>query len=104
MEHCVALHPDVMGKVTYVAPTGQYSLKDTMLELEFQGIEKKFTMLQRVPVCTPRPVASKLAADTPLLTGQRVLDALSPQYLVGLVPYPELLVVEKQSLVKLFLR
>ncbi|KAL5065081.1 hypothetical protein RYX36_026818 [Vicia faba] len=61
MEHRVALHPDAMGKVTYVASAAQYSLK-------------------------------------------RVLDALSPQYLVGLVPYPKLLVVEKQSLVNLFLR
>jgi hypothetical protein len=27
MEHRVALPPDAMGKVTYVAPAGQYSLK-----------------------------------------------------------------------------
>ncbi|XP_024968797.1 V-type proton ATPase catalytic subunit A-like [Cynara cardunculus var. scolymus] len=76
VEHHIALPPDAMGKITYVAPPGQYSLKDTVLELEFQGVKKKFTMLQTWPVRTPRPVASKLAADTPLLTGQRVLDAL----------------------------
>jgi V-type H+-transporting ATPase subunit A len=35
-------------------------------------------MLQIWPVRTPRPVADKLAADHPLLTGQRVLDALFP--------------------------
>nr|GMD67982.1 V-type proton ATPase catalytic subunit A [Ipomoea batatas] len=34
------------------------------------------------PVCTRRPVAEKLAADTPL-TGQRVLDALFPSVLGG---------------------
>ncbi|KAL4580392.1 hypothetical protein LXL04_016583 [Taraxacum kok-saghyz] len=50
---------------------------DTVLELEFQGVKKKFTMLQTWHVCTPCSVASKLAADT-LLTGQRVLDALFP--------------------------
>ncbi|MBD4017443.1 V-type ATP synthase subunit A, partial [Xanthomonas citri pv. citri] len=76
VEHRIALPPDAMGKITYLAPPGQYSLKDTVLELEFQGVKKKFTMLQTWPVRTPRPVASKLAADTPLLTGQRVLDAL----------------------------
>lgn len=27
MEHHVALPPDAMGKITYVAPPGQYSLK-----------------------------------------------------------------------------
>ncbi|CAN0929062.1 V-type proton ATPase catalytic subunit A [Linum grandiflorum] len=73
MQHHVALPPDAMGKISYIAPPGQYSLKDTVLELEFQGEKKKITMLQTWPVRTPRPVASKLAADTPLLTGQRVL-------------------------------
>ncbi|WJX50595.1 hypothetical protein P8452_36872 [Trifolium repens] len=38
--------------------------------------------------------ASELTSDTPLLTDQ---------YLVGLVPYLELSVVEKQSLIRLYL-
>ncbi|XP_020243433.1 V-type proton ATPase catalytic subunit A-like [Asparagus officinalis] len=59
-----------MGKISHIAPAGQYSLQDTVLELEFQGINKNFTMLQTWHVRTPRPVATKLAADTPLLTGQ----------------------------------
>ncbi|KAG6400007.1 hypothetical protein SASPL_141495 [Salvia splendens] len=88
MQHHVALPPDAMGKITYVAPAGQYSLKDTVLELEFQGVKKQFTMLQTWPVRTPRPVASKLAADTPLLTGQRVLDALFPSVLGGTCAIP----------------
>ncbi|KAF6167592.1 hypothetical protein GIB67_031175 [Kingdonia uniflora] len=40
-----------------------------------------FTGLQTWTVYTPRPVASKLAADTALLTGQRVLHALFPSIL-----------------------
>ncbi|GJM90345.1 hypothetical protein PR202_ga06616 [Eleusine coracana subsp. coracana] len=86
MQHHVALPPGAMGKVSYIAPAGQYSLQDTVLELEFQGIKKQFTMLQTWPVRSPRPVASKLAADTPLLTGQRVLDALFPSVLGGTIP------------------
>lgn len=46
MQHHVSLPPGSMGKVTYIAPAGQYSLKDTVLEIEFQGIKKSFTMLQ----------------------------------------------------------
>ncbi|KAK3004336.1 hypothetical protein RJ639_018560 [Escallonia herrerae] len=88
MQHHVALPPDSMGKITYIAPAGQYSLKDTVLELEFQGVKKQITMLQTWPVRTPRPVASKLAADTPLLTGQRVLDALFPSVLGGTCAIP----------------
>lgn len=48
------------------------------METEFAGVKTKHTMLQLWPVRTPRPVADKLAADYPLLTGQRVLDALFP--------------------------
>ncbi|KAG8038603.1 hypothetical protein GUJ93_ZPchr0255g33279 [Zizania palustris] len=88
MNHHVALPPGAMGKISYIAPAGQYSLQDTVLELEFQGIKKQFTMLQTWPVRSPRPVASKLAADTPLLTGQRVLDALFPSVLGGTCAIP----------------
>lgn len=40
-------------------------------------------MLQLWPVRSPRPTAAKLLANTPLLTGQRVLDALFPSVLGG---------------------
>ncbi|KAJ8770228.1 hypothetical protein K2173_011764 [Erythroxylum novogranatense] len=79
---------DLYAVTTYIAPPGQYSLKDTVLELDFQGVKKKFTMRQTWPVRTPRPVASKLAADTPLLTGQGVLDALFPSVLGGTCAIP----------------
>ena len=35
-------------------------------------------MMHTWPVRVPRPVAEKLSADYPLLTGQRVLDSLFP--------------------------
>lgn len=48
-------------------------------------------MKQLWPVRSPRPVAQKLLADTPLLTGQRVLDALFPSVLGGacVTPLPD---------------
>lgn len=35
-------------------------------------------MMQLWPVRAPRPVTEKQTADYPLLTGQRILDALFP--------------------------
>ena len=35
-------------------------------------------MMHSWPVRAPRPVTEKLVADTPLLTGQRILDSLFP--------------------------
>ncbi|KAF8400206.1 hypothetical protein HHK36_013502 [Tetracentron sinense] len=100
MEHHVALPPANMGKITYIAPAGQYALKVCLLKFFvyimflnshiaiFSYICLWFTLLQTWPVRTPRPVASKLAADTPLLTGQRVLDALFPSVLGGTCAIP----------------
>ena len=45
-------------------------------------------MKQMWPVRLPRPVAEKKIADTPLLTGQRVLDALFPSVLGGTCAIP----------------
>ena len=52
--------------------------KDKVVTLEFDGEETEYTMSHAWPVRTPRPVTDKLAADYPMLTGQRVLDALFP--------------------------
>ena len=49
-----------------------------MLETEFEDQKSKHTMMQLWPVRSPRPSTEKLAANYPLLTGQRVLDALFP--------------------------
>ena len=49
-----------------------------MLELDFGGEKSKHTMVTKWPVRTPRPTSDKLPSDHPLLTGQRVLDALFP--------------------------
>jgi len=83
LEHRLMCPPSAAGVVTYVAPPGQYSVNEEVLELEFNGEKKKYTMVQNWPVRNPRPVAKKLMADTPLLTGQRVLDTLFPSVLGG---------------------
>ena len=57
---------------------GLLSTQDVVLETEFDGKKSQYTMLQVWPVRQMRPVAEKLAANYPLLTGQRVLDSLFP--------------------------
>jgi len=76
--HKVMLPPNARGTVTYLAPPGNYSVNDTVLEVEFEGVKSKHSMLQIWPVRQPRPCSEKLPANYPLLTGQRVLDALFP--------------------------
>ncbi|VDI67561.1 V-type H+-transporting ATPase subunit A [Mytilus galloprovincialis] len=75
----IMLPPRAKAKVTWIAETRLFMmLIDVILETEFDGEKSKFTMLQVWPVRTVRPVTEKLAGNYPLLTGQRVLDALFP--------------------------
>uniref|UniRef100_A0A3Q2PRF5 H(+)-transporting two-sector ATPase n=1 Tax=Fundulus heteroclitus TaxID=8078 RepID=A0A3Q2PRF5_FUNHE len=78
IKHKIMLPPKNRGTVTYVAPPGSYDISDVVMELEFEGVKEKFTMVQVWPVRQVRPVTEKLPANHPLLTGQRVLDALFP--------------------------
>ncbi|XP_023244645.1 V-type proton ATPase catalytic subunit A-like [Centruroides sculpturatus] len=78
IKHKIMLPPKSKGKVTYVAEAGSYDVTDVVLETEFDGEKSQYTMLQVWPVRQMRPVTEKLAANFPLLTGQRVLDSLFP--------------------------
>jgi V-type H+-transporting ATPase subunit A len=86
--HRVMLPPEERGEIVYLAEAGNYTLTDVVLEVEFGGKRKKFTMLQNWPVRKPRPVVEKKRSDYPLLTGQRVLDALFPCVLGGTAAIP----------------
>eukprot|EP01121_Diplochlamys_sp_Union-15-3_P017266 TRINITY_DN6043_c0_g1_i2.p1 TRINITY_DN6043_c0_g1~~TRINITY_DN6043_c0_g1_i2.p1 ORF type:complete len:617 (-),score=135.74 TRINITY_DN6043_c0_g1_i2:58-1719(-) len=76
--HRIILPPKAMGRISYIAPSGKYNVTQTLMTVDFVGQSINYTMMQVWPVRTPRPVAEKLAADYPLLTGQRVLDSLFP--------------------------
>jgi V-type H+-transporting ATPase subunit A len=88
MTHKVMLPPNVRGTVSYIAPAGEYNINDEVIEIDFMGTKTKYCMKQLWPVRAPRPSARKLMADTPLLTGQRVLDALFPSVLGGTCAIP----------------
>ena len=42
------------------------------------GREHQLTLCQRWSIRTPRPVQTRLPAQRPLITGQRVIDTLFP--------------------------
>lgn len=88
IQHRIMVPPQAAGTITYIAPAGDYTLQDVVLELDFLGKKSSHTMLQFWPVRRPRPTADKLAGDTPLLTGQRVIDALFPSTQGGTTAIP----------------
>merc|ERR1711860_343686 len=88
IKHRIMLPPKARGTVTYIAPPGNYTVKDKILETEFDGEKTEYTLKQVWPVRQPRPVTEKLPANHPLLTGQRVLDGLFPAVQGGTTAIP----------------
>ena len=87
-DHKILVPPKCQGRVTYLAPAGDYNIHEKILELDLNGIKTSYTMSHFWPVRTPRPIGEKLAGDIPLITGQRVLDAMFPSVLGGTCAIP----------------
>ena len=77
-EHRIMVPPDLSGTLTWVAEEGEYTIDEPIARLKVGKEEKELTMLQRWPVRRYRPYKSRLASTTPLITGQRILDAFFP--------------------------
>jgi V/A-type H+-transporting ATPase subunit A len=77
-EHRVMVHPDDAGTITWVAAPGEYTVTEPIARLKVGKEEKDLTMLQRWPVRLPRPFVTRRPANTPLITGQRILDTFFP--------------------------
>lgn len=86
--HKIMLPPKAMGTITWIAPAGEYTVAEPVIEIEFQGSRTKYPMMQIWSVRKPRPVNEKLQANHPLITGQRVLDALFPTVQGGTTAIP----------------
>ena len=79
MEHRVLVPPGTAGELTFVAPAGEYTLQDVIARVkDVQGRETELFLWHRWPVRRGRPYQERLLPSAPLITGQRVLDALFP--------------------------
>ena len=66
------------GEVVDVAAEGIYRDDEILCRLHDGSTVHEIAMSQRWPVRVPRPVAERLPADEPMVTGQRILDCLFP--------------------------
>ena len=83
--------PKVRGRISRICEPGNYTVLDTIMELENEKKPSKpicITMHHFWPVRKPRPVLEKLSGDMPLLTGQRILDSLFPTVRGGTCAIP----------------
>ncbi|PNY81175.1 V-type ATP synthase subunit A [Deinococcus koreensis] len=83
--HKILTPPEKSGRVSWIAPAGQYNIDQTIARLE-DGSELR--MAHYWPVRAPRPVAKKLDPSLPFLTGMRILDVLFPLVMGGTAAIP----------------
>ena len=87
-EHGIMVSPKVSGRVVEIMPKGMYNVSQPIAVLENNKGRFNVNMSHFWPVRNPRPVAEKLPGNNPLLTGQRVLDALFPTVQGGTCAIP----------------
>jgi V/A-type H+-transporting ATPase subunit A len=77
VSHKIMIPPNMSGSVKSIAE-GDYTVEETVGVIATESEETDITLLQKWPVRRERPVARKLNPTVPLVTGQRVIDALFP--------------------------
>jgi V-type H+-transporting ATPase subunit A len=88
-DHKIMADPKVNGRIVEVYNQGQYTVAQPICLYEnLEGKQIELHMSHFWPVRRPRPCVEKLQATEPLLTGQRVLDALYPSVLGGTCAIP----------------
>ena len=78
--HKAMIPPDIAGGiVTKTAGDGMYTVLDPIVEVKLStGQIRQFSLSQRWPIRIARPVEKRFPAFEPLITGQRILDAMFP--------------------------
>ncbi len=70
----------VEGEIVEIVDEGDYTVVDTICRVkDAVGDVHDVIMMQRTPVRVGRPFKERVPMDTPLITGQRVIDTFMPQ-------------------------
>lgn len=75
--HKIIVPLSVTGKINKIQE-GEYTVEETVAQIETKDGNIDIKMLSKWPVRTKRRYKKKLAPDEPLITGQRVVDFLFP--------------------------
>ncbi len=78
IEHRIMIPPYIKGKIEWVAPSGNYTIVDIIAKVRHDDEVIDITMKQKWPIKQARPYTKRQAISRPLVTGQRVIDAMFP--------------------------
>src|SRR6266702_1205842 len=74
----IMIPPNLSGKITSIVNEGDYTVGEPVGELDSPSGSVPLFMLNTWPVRTARGFKRKLPSNTPLLTGQRIIDFFFP--------------------------
>ena len=78
VRHRILVPPNVSGTIRSIVSKGSYTLNDTVATVETKQGSVDLHMMHSWPVRIPRPTREKVPSDTPLTTGQRIIDFFFP--------------------------
>jgi len=70
--------PNVSGQLSSIVKEGDYTVTEPIADLQTSSGPLQMFMMNTWPVRTARAFKGKLPSDTPLLTGQRIMDFFFP--------------------------
>ncbi|MFY9380125.1 MAG: V-type ATP synthase subunit A [Acutalibacteraceae bacterium] len=85
--HKIMVPPSISGKIKSISE-GDYKVTDAVAIVETSNGDKEVGLMQKWPVRVGRPYSKKLSPDVPLITGQRVVDAMFPIAKGGVAAIP----------------
>ncbi|MBQ9067024.1 MAG: V-type ATP synthase subunit A, partial [Clostridia bacterium] len=89
VEHRIMVPPRAQGGTVKTIKEGDYSIEDIVATVETaDGKTEEIGLMQKWPVRVGRPYESKINPITPLVSGQRVIDALFPIAKGGVAAIP----------------
>jgi V/A-type H+-transporting ATPase subunit A len=78
VRHRILAPPNTSGRVVEIVDPGEFTVRDTVAEVETPSGRKPISLSQTWPVRHPRPIRERLRMTEPLITGQRIIDTLFP--------------------------
>ena len=77
IKHYIMVPYGIKGKIASIKE-GNFTIEETIATVETDKGEAKLTMMQKRSVRVPSKYLEKIATDTPLISGQRVIDTFFP--------------------------
>jgi len=85
VENRIMVPPDIAGIVKTICSEGDFTITEPIAEIKTSKGIKEVFLMQKWPVRQARPYKTMLPIDTPLITGQRVIDCFFPVAKGGII-------------------